>query len=146
MKLANVNGMTANIDGVYMLLNEDNEVVYVGESKNVLYRIGQHVRNGKIKFNRFVCCRTESREKVETFLIHIFNPQENVAKNAPNHDPVDEELSKFTDDWVGLMYITREYLNSELKREQRYSEQLEKTNQKLKKIIEELKKEMESND
>lgn len=64
--------------GVYFLLDGD-DVVYVGQSRNVYSRISSHpVKN----FNRyaFVPCAVEALDKLESLYIHLLRPTLNGRK------------------------------------------------------------------
>ncbi len=64
--------------GIYFLLDGD-DVVYVGQSRNVYSRISSHpVKN----FNRyaFVPCAVESLDKLESLYIHLLRPKLNGRK------------------------------------------------------------------
>lgn len=68
--------------GVYFLMREEN-VVYVGQSINVLSRIQKH-KNDKTKdFNlyNYILCDVESLDIMESLYIHRFKPEYN--KNVP---------------------------------------------------------------
>ncbi|HGA7692125.1 TPA: GIY-YIG nuclease family protein [Salmonella enterica subsp. enterica serovar Virchow] len=64
--------------GVYFLLDGD-DVVYVGQSRNVYSRISSHP--GK-NFNRyaFVPCAVEALDKLESLYIHLLRPKLNGRK------------------------------------------------------------------
>jgi hypothetical protein len=66
----------SKFDCVYFLLNDD-EIQYVGETKDVANRFSQHIKNGVIKFNAVsvLCCYDEKcRKIIEDFYIHKFKP------------------------------------------------------------------------
>lgn len=61
--------------GVYMLF-KGNSLVYIGQSKNVLARVGQHVTEGVKEFDgaSFVPCQPELMDALESTLIHLLRP------------------------------------------------------------------------
>lgn len=68
------------MSGVYVLFDK-NEIVYVGESKHVLRRIGEHLRGAnKKKYDSFMIfpCGETDRKYGEQFLIDTFQPKYNV--------------------------------------------------------------------
>lgn len=68
------------IIGVYMLLM-DAEIVYVGQSTNVLARIYSHQQRHAKDFNRFfiIECRPEDLLRTESLYIDKFNPRHNLT-------------------------------------------------------------------
>lgn len=64
--------------GVYFLLDGD-DVVYVGQSRNVYSRISSHSAKN---FNRyaFVPCAVEALDKLESLYIHLLRPKLNGRK------------------------------------------------------------------
>lgn len=69
------------ISGVYFLIADD-EIVYVGESENIIVRISQHIQSDKGKiFDRWCWLQVpaEERRKVERAYITRFNPRLNRA-------------------------------------------------------------------
>lgn len=64
--------------GIYFLI-QDKNIVYVGQSTNILSRIGAHLENKKIKFNRYsiIPCKKEDLKILETYYIHKFNTKHN---------------------------------------------------------------------
>ncbi|EET8237114.1 hypothetical protein FC219_002277 [Escherichia coli] len=64
--------------GVYFLLDGD-DVVYVGQSRNVYSRISSHPAKN---FNRyaFVPCAVEALDKLESLYIHLLRPKLNGRK------------------------------------------------------------------
>lgn len=74
------------MSGVYVLFDKD-EIVYVGESRHVLRRIGEHLRGAnKKKYDSFMIfpCNEEDRKYGEQFLIDTFQPKYNV-KNTESY-------------------------------------------------------------
>jgi hypothetical protein len=70
--------------GIYFLI-KDNEIVYVGKSKRISYRLNDHKR---VKdFNRvfFIECNEEDLDEVERTYIRKFLPKLNIANNYPIH-------------------------------------------------------------
>jgi len=66
--------------GVYFLMH-DKEVVYVGQSVAVLYRVHQHVTEKTKKFNRwcYINVKKEQLDEVEQFYITLLRPKFNKA-------------------------------------------------------------------
>lgn len=64
---------------VYFLLCEE-EVIYVGQSSDVMARISRHRREGK-KFDAFAYmeCEPEDLDRLETLYINAFVPRENLT-------------------------------------------------------------------
>lgn len=58
--------------GIYFLI-QDNEIVYVGQSVNVLRRIGTHA-DKKFDAFAFVPCDKKALDKLETLYIHLLRP------------------------------------------------------------------------
>lgn len=67
--------------GVYFLYDGD-ELVYIGESENIFYRIGTHIKEEVKDFDHWTFIETETykeRKQLESFLINIFKPKYNVT-------------------------------------------------------------------
>lgn len=62
--------------GVYLLYDKG-EVVYVGQSKNPMLRIGSHVAERKKQFDEFQVYETEDYDGLEAFLISALRPKYN---------------------------------------------------------------------
>lgn len=71
--------------GVYFLI-KDNEIVYVGQSINVIARIMNHAREGRIEFDGFTIieCDASLLNEIETHYIVQFCPPYN-ATRPPNN-------------------------------------------------------------
>jgi hypothetical protein len=70
--------------GIYFLLNQAGEVVYVGKSSNVLLRMSGH-REKQFSSVRMIEVRDEAeRSLLECRFIHILKPQINVSMTAFN--------------------------------------------------------------
>lgn len=70
---------TLRLRGVYILIR-DNEVVYVGQSRNTYARIGTHART--FHFDRALYIPEQRRDRrlaLEGALLRRFNPVENIA-------------------------------------------------------------------
>lgn len=84
--------------GVYMLYKNDN-IVYVGESSNILSRIGQHIKEGVKDFDEFEYFELEEEDRMnlEAFIIRIVKPKYNISSGCPtyNKDIVKIDFSKF---------------------------------------------------
>lgn len=76
--------MNVVTEGVYFLYDGD-ELVYIGESDNLYRRIGQHIAEGKKKFDRFSIYETIDRKRLEGFLIDALKPKYNISRGA-NYD------------------------------------------------------------
>lgn len=70
--------MSVNFSGVYFLFHND-ELRYVGQSKQVPIRIYQHKQMNKFYFNRvsFLKVKIEHLLEMESYYIKLFNPPEN---------------------------------------------------------------------
>lgn len=75
--------------GVYMLF-KGNSLVYIGQSKNVLARVGQHVTERVKEFDgaSFVPCQPELMDALESTLIHLLRPPLNGA-GAVSKSPIE---------------------------------------------------------
>lgn len=65
--------------GLYFLYKERN-LVYIGKSKNIFYRIGTHIKEGVKDFDNWRYLEINDEEEMtekETFLINIFQPKYN---------------------------------------------------------------------
>lgn len=71
------------IIGVYFLLRDD-EIVYVGQSGNILYRIACHRHDGEKEFNRIflIECPEAQMEHLERLYIAKFTPKYNVKMHT----------------------------------------------------------------
>lgn len=68
------------VAGVYFLYNKDNELVYIGQSKNIYTRILEHKFENKKKFESFIHIKfddTFTREIYEITFISIAKPKYN---------------------------------------------------------------------
>lgn len=72
--VANANTLD-DFSGVYFLINHD-EIVYVGESRNVYARLDNHVLSEDKKFDRFyvIHCPGTFRKRLESLYIQRFTP------------------------------------------------------------------------
>lgn len=69
--------------GIYFLISKG-EIVYVGQSKtDVLYRVAQHKRDGKV-FDRYsyMRCKPEQVDDLEALYIDAFLPKNNSSTRA----------------------------------------------------------------
>ena len=76
--------------GVYFLF-DNKQLVYIGESNNVYMRIGQHIKDGKKKFDSFEIYPCNDRKKLEGFLIRALSPKYNVSPGEW-YDFVEEDI------------------------------------------------------
>jgi hypothetical protein len=61
--------------GVYFLIRQG-KIVYVGQSKNVFYRVSQHAQRQTDRW-AFVPCELEELDVVESLYIHLIRPEDN---------------------------------------------------------------------
>lgn len=80
-----------SLSGVYFLIRND-EVVYVGKSKNMLNRIQDHIANPEKVFNRFTFFPTHpsSAMAVESYYISLFRPRLNAVAGMSLSRVLDE--------------------------------------------------------
>ena len=77
--------------GIYFLIDAG-EIVYIGQSTNILDRVGSHFSEGKT-FDRYYAVDVPKRylNEVESFLIHRFKPRDNrtppMLGFGPTHRP-----------------------------------------------------------
>ena len=99
-------------EGVYFLYDGD-ELVFIGTSNNLFWRIGEHVKEGAKKFDRFELYPTKDRLRLEGFLIRMFHPKYNVSdgaywdkrkKDAFPNSTIEEAIKKY-DEYMGDPYI-----------------------------------------
>ncbi|MEE8551430.1 MAG: GIY-YIG nuclease family protein [Gemmatimonadota bacterium] len=66
--------------GVYFLLDTDDSVLYVGQSRDIMQRVSAHRQRSPFQFARCVYqpFKPEDLERAESFYIHRFQPVENV--------------------------------------------------------------------
>ena len=71
------------LSGVYFITILDGTVIYIGKTKNVMQRIGQHLEAGKIPMLGtlyFLPCSVDQMDAVESRYIEVLNPRDNVLK------------------------------------------------------------------
>lgn len=61
---------------IYFLINEG-KIVYVGQSKNIFARIGDHIKSKSFDSYFVFSCQEENIDVMESFYIHKFNPELN---------------------------------------------------------------------
>ena len=73
-----------NCSGIYFLFN-GLEVVYVGQSKNVITRLANHAKNGR-KFTHYfsIPCPEDELDKTEQYYIERFCPEQNKTPRFRN--------------------------------------------------------------
>ena len=79
-------GIPLKSAGIYFLIGPMRDIVYIGQSGNVLTRLGNHQKDPKKFFThyRIIGCNNEERRKYwEKYLITKYNPVYN--KNYANH-------------------------------------------------------------
>lgn len=81
-------------EGVYFLI-KNGVVVYIGESNNILMRIGQHIAEGVKDFDSFEIYPTSDRKRLEGFLIMAFKPKYNISGGG--------NQNKYLEDWFPSM-------------------------------------------
>lgn len=66
--------------GVYFLLR-DREVVYVGQSVNVLGRLATHISDGTKRFDRwcYITAKKDELDELEGFYITLLRPEHNIV-------------------------------------------------------------------
>lgn len=69
------------VEGVYFLYDGD-ELVYIGQSNNVMMRIGEHIKEGVKEFDRFEFYPTVDKTRLEGFLIQMFKPKYNYSMGS----------------------------------------------------------------
>lgn len=79
--------------GVYLLFDRG-EVVYVGQSKNPMYRIGTHIQEGVKEFDQYLVYETEEYNDLEAFLINALKPKYNIS--VPSNDGCFPEIKRRT--------------------------------------------------
>lgn len=72
-------GDTGVLCGVYFLIDGE-EVTYIGQSKNIIARVGQHMAAGK-RFTEFtyIKCSPENLNLYERRLILLYKPRDNIS-------------------------------------------------------------------
>lgn len=71
------------LPGIYFLINDRDQVVYVGQSKNLQHRISDHIKDVNHDFEAFAVWHVEDRslrEVLEAAYIKKFKPRENKRK------------------------------------------------------------------
>ena len=65
--------------GIYFLLSHRREVVYVGKSKNLFSRLGEHLRDDAKKFSHYTYIEVVDRglDEAERYYIDLFRPKFN---------------------------------------------------------------------
>lgn len=71
--------------GVYALLVES-EVVYIGQTTNVIRRIGEHAATREFDEYRFIRCEVDRLAQMERELIRIYRPTWNISQNRDLSD------------------------------------------------------------
>lgn len=72
-------GPAAASAGVYMLLSENGEIVYVGQSKNVASRMRGHAGKEYRDIKMIPVESDRARDRLEMLLIGVFKPKYNVT-------------------------------------------------------------------
>jgi hypothetical protein len=76
--------INTRVSGVY-LLAEHTDIVYVGQSQNIMKRIGEHIEADKFKFHRYLYIEENEeykRRNLEGQCIRYFNPEHNNAQRS----------------------------------------------------------------
>lgn len=78
--------------GIYFLI-KDRQIVYVGQSKNMLARLGNHAANG-VDFDSYttVDCDEEFLDEAESMFIRKMTPKYNL--NRKNEPPISKIVEK----------------------------------------------------
>ena len=74
--------MKATENGVYMLMNEEFEILYIGSSKDVSKRIKCHKDKKWAKFTFIPCINRETAYMIEGFLISMWKPKYNKTEST----------------------------------------------------------------
>lgn len=61
---------------VYFLFDGE-DLVYIGKTDNIFYRIGTHLTEGQKKFDRFEMFETKNNDRLEALLITLLKPKYN---------------------------------------------------------------------
>lgn len=69
--------------GVYFLYDGD-ELVYIGQTDNLMRRIGEHIKEGVKRFDSFELYETPDRIRLEARLIGLLKPKYNMTEGAPS--------------------------------------------------------------
>jgi hypothetical protein len=87
---------------VYFLFDGE-DLVYIGKTDNIFYRIGTHLTEGQKKFDRFEMFETKNNDRLEALLITLLKPKYNkLVPKAPVIESVSKSVDKsdpFTGDW-----------------------------------------------
>jgi septin family protein len=78
--LENKKDMPKTFQGVYMFIDK-RIIQYIGESKNIKRRIGEHVKYAGCPFIYFIEDDPGTRKRLETALIAAINPPGNSVKS-----------------------------------------------------------------
>ena len=97
--------MENKLSGVYLLFDHD-ELVYVGQSKNILSRVGSHAARNDKDFTQFVVLQPddpEDRFALESFLIKLLQPKYNSERtrrrqNSLTKNELGEQLPVLMDE------------------------------------------------
>ena len=91
------NRSTAHLIGIYFLFLHET-LVYVGGSSNILFRIGQHIRNGDIHFDSFsyLPCALRKIAEIEDLYIKAYRPKHNTAQSSGFHARVTVNAAELT--------------------------------------------------
>lgn len=67
------------VRGVYMLLDDHGNILYIGQSRNIHWRVACHTMEGRIPFTRteIAACRRCDMDAVEQYLIRLHEPPYN---------------------------------------------------------------------
>lgn len=76
------------LTGVYFLM-WDGKIVYVGQTTNLHFRIGQHLTEGVKEFNRyaFLPLPPHMLDEIEDYYIDVCLPKYNVSRRRTRRDP-----------------------------------------------------------
>lgn len=82
-------GKTPHLTGVYFLIKNE-EVVYVGQSVNIISRVSAHVKQKEFDRFAFVPCDAQDLDVLESLYIHFLQPELNGLLNGDNghHAPL----------------------------------------------------------
>lgn len=93
----NITPESDGIAGVYFLINDAGDVVYVGQSICPRYRVAQHVNEGVKQFSeaRLLPVMAKDLDEVETAFIHLFAPPLNERVTAMTAAKISAVVKRF---------------------------------------------------
>lgn len=103
------------ITGIYLLIDEDKSVVYVGTSQNIGMRISQHIHQRMKHFTQivFIPVADYTRQIIEGVLIAILKPKYN-NRNEPLFHPSSLDEIK-NDEWRRVLLGFPKFIQDQYK-------------------------------